>query len=115
MQWRASLVVYLVDIKLLMLCKVIEADWLVALGCNMQAVGTIDVCHPDITLHLIHNQIDQLEVSMVGGKVKGCKLLISVRVYPGLDAGVFGVVADLVLQSVLVDRLEALSMVFEGT
>ena len=57
-QWGASLVVNLVDIEVLVHRKVEQADWLVALGCDVEAVGAIDICHMDVGAHLVYHQSD---------------------------------------------------------
>lgn len=53
MERGAPLVVDLVDVKVLVLRKVVQAEWLVTLSCNMEAVGTVDVRNVHIRTHLL--------------------------------------------------------------
>ena len=61
----AAFVVHLIDIKTLNHGKVVQADRLVTLGGNMEAVGPIDVRYIYVGAHLVDQKLDQFEVAVV--------------------------------------------------
>lgn len=115
---RAALVIDLVDVQVLMPCKVVKADGLVALGGDVETVGAVNIGNVHVGAHLIDHELDELEVAVVGREVEGGKLLVGVGVDPALHADVVEAAAVDVLVAVLkrvtVHGLEALGVVFES-
>lgn len=118
MKRRASFVVYLVNIQILMLSKVIKADGLVSLCRDVKAVSPVHIRDVDVCSHFVDYNLNQLVVAVVRCKMEGGKFLVCVRVSPALHADIVEAAAGNILVSmfkrVAVHSLEALCMVLEG-
>ena len=110
---RAAAIVCLVDVHVLDLGKVVQRAWCVTLRCNVEDISPINILEIDVCSHLICHQLDKLKIAVVSCKVKGRELFVSRRIDPVLQCLHIHVV-DIVGFGVLVNKFEALGMVFEG-
>jgi hypothetical protein len=82
----------------------------------MKTISAINISNANVCPHLVDYQLNKFKVAMIRCEVKGCKLLVCVRVDPALHAYIVKASTDTLaslFQGVAVKGLEALCVVFE--
>lgn len=84
----------------------------------MEYIGPIHIFHIEIAVHLLHEHLNQVKVSVIGREMKSCELFISLLVCPSLQRSLSGFAINfrqIVFNPMLENSAEAMVVVLEGT
>ena len=76
MQRRLALIVYFVYIHFFQLYEIVKRGWLITLCRDVEHVGSVHALGHEISMHIFHQDPNQLVVSMVSSEVQCRKFFV---------------------------------------
>jgi hypothetical protein len=78
----AAPIVSLLQVHAFQLDEVVQGRGCVALGSNVEDISAVEVLAFVIAFHVFNKDFNEIEVSVVGRKMKGCKKFICLHICP---------------------------------